>query len=144
MKDYRNKKECGNCHKEILRATRKCPFCEKHCYPHLFIMNSPNKKRNKEMVRMLKTGEFTLKQVGEKYNISRERVRQLYRAVTKKPYTTIVVKRKKAKKRAEIVEKEIQGNKIRFYCRDCNRPVLFSENHPINKSCARNVTKYIK
>ena len=130
MKDYRNKKECQNCHKEILRMAKKCCFCGQHCYPYMWGKNSPNIKRNKEMVRMLQDGEFTLKQVGEKYGISRERVRQIYRTTTKKPYTFLLEKRRRIQRKIEAIKEEEQKRKIQFYCRDCNKPVFFSESHP--------------
>lgn len=138
MEDYRNKKECQYCHKEILKRIKKCPFCRKFCYPQMFKVNSPNIKRNREMATMLETGNFTLQQVGEKYNISRERVRQLYRVIAKKPYTTLLAKRRRIQRRIKIIEEETRKNTVSFYCRDCNQPVPLSEAHYHQKIICRN------
>ena len=137
MKDYRNKKECQYCHQEILRVAKKCPFCKRLCYAYYFL-HTQNKKRNKEMVNLLKTGEFTLQQVGEKYGISRERVRQLYKVTTKKPYTTLVEKKQRNRRKTRMIEVETRKHTVSFYCRDCNQPVFGSEYHPHQKIICKN------
>lgn len=129
MENHRNKRECKGCHKEIPRAKKKCPFCGGYRDVYCAQRRSPFLKRNKEIVRMLKDGESTLGQVGERYNITRERVRQLYRVTAKKPYTTLLEKRRRVQRKIKTKEEEMQKNKIQFYCRDCNKPVLFSEIH---------------
>ncbi len=137
MEDYRNKKECQHCGKEILKLAKKCSFCGKYCYSGRFTIDSPNKKRNKEIAKMLETGNFTLQQVGEKYGISRERVRQLYRTCRKKPYTTVLKKQKKLRKREKETERETRKQTVSFYCRDCNQPVPLSEPHYHQKIICR-------
>ena len=75
-------KECQYCHKEIPKSSRKCPECGKYCYK-MYYADSPFKKRNKEIVRLLEAGNYTLNSVGEMFGISRERARQIYRKVRK-------------------------------------------------------------
>ncbi len=75
---------------------------------------------------MLEKGS-TLEEVGGKYNITRERVRQLYQACTKHPYTELVRKRIQIKKIRKDEELKKQKKIVVFYCRDCSKPVRYLE-----------------
>ena len=87
---------------------------------------------------MLGTGNFTLQQVGEKYNITRERVRQLYRVTAKKPYTSLLEKLRRIQRKQKHREEEARKNTISFCWRDCNQPVTEAESHPHQKIICRN------
>ena len=144
MEDTRNKRECRFCYNEILKSAKKCPFCGGYRDAWISQIMSPNLKRNKEMVKMLEREGCALGQVGERYNITKERVRQLYRVTAKKPYTTLLTKRRRIQRKIKAIKEEEQRNKIQFYCRDCNKPVLFSESHPHQQIICRNCYQIYK
>ena len=144
MEDTRNKRECRFCYNEILKSAKKCSFCGGHRDAYCAQRGSPFLKRNREMVRMLQDGESTLEQIGGRYSISRERVRQIYRVTAKKPYTTLLKKRSRVQKKLKAIKEEAQRNKIQFYCRDCNKAVLFSESHPHQQIICRDCYQIYK
>lgn len=118
---------CPNCNITIPRACRKCSFCFRYTAFDYAALDYPTKQRNIQIVAILEQGIYTLDQVGKRFKVSRERVRQVYLKLTGKNY---IIRRKKEKQKLEIkreTEFKIKENSIKFYCKACKKPETFRE-----------------
>ena len=88
--------------------------------------------RNDTIVRLLNSGRYTLQEIGNKYNISRERVRKIYADETGKPYQ---LRRnfESRLKQALIKKKELS---VKFICAGCHKPATYSEVSRRKKLCS--------
>ncbi len=79
--------------------------------------------RNLQIVTYLLTGVYTLKQMGDKYNVSKERIRQIFLRETGLPFYPRRVLAQK--KRIKAWRKQM--NEIAYYCKYCKKPVKYAE-----------------
>jgi DNA-directed RNA polymerase subunit RPC12/RpoP len=104
-----------------------CPICKKNIL-------SPNASRCKscavkllvkerpEMIKMIKTGKYTLEEIGEVFGVTRERVRQIWKKKTGKPYKNHIEYASRIRKEAE----QAKLMEVKFICLSCKKPVLRS------------------
>ena len=83
------------------------------------------------MVSSLLTGAYTLEEIGEKYGITRERVRQIFKRKTGLPYYHRKLESQKA--RVEAYKKEMEA--IKFYCTICDEPVKRKDSGSLMNHC---------
>lgn len=126
----RNCKHCGNV---INSYTKKCSFCGEYVYS--FTEGFTQRARNKLLLRNLRSGNFTLQDVSDRYGITRERVRQIWKASEGKGFTKFRDKQKrtKARERKEFLKT------IKFHCSACKKPVTHKEafrKHNLCKRCS--------
>jgi len=73
-------------------------------------------KDNKEIVELMNTGEYTLQQIGDRYRVTRERIRQIYKEATGKGVNSF-------RKQRTLAKREIWLNEIAFICKGCTFPI---------------------
>lgn len=114
------KRICPQCKEEISKMRKVCNLCNYRIYG----AQPQNKSKDIEIVRLLNTGDYTLQAVGDIYNLSRERIRQIYKRETGTPYN-----RKYGQKRVRLKEqKKIESLKlIKFNCKGCGKAVTREE-----------------
>lgn len=91
-------------------------------------------ERNKKLVELYDSGLYTLEQVGGMFDISRERVRQIYKRETGKSATI----RRETKKKVEEIRRQKSLNLVAFKCGACGKPVTHREKgrrHSLCESC---------
>jgi|SRR3990167_717704 len=125
-----NMRKCLVCGKPLISNQKK--FCsELHAgqYAH------PPEGRNKDIVALLETSHYTLKEIGLRYNLSRERIRQIYHHATGHGFIihiqTVYTKRTELAKKRKL----IRDNSLKFNCNACKKPVLYKEGHRLHKLC---------
>lgn len=121
---YRTK-SCWNCSGVITLRQHRCPHC--HTWvtkdqENQYLATIPV-KRNEEIITKLKTGNYTLVQLGKEYGISRERIRQIYKRATGERFRVGIIKR------AEIREQQKSDRlqTIKMNCAGCQKPVTYQE-----------------
>jgi len=116
MSKYKNRhyRKCPRCGEMSPALRKKCPNCG--FYLQKISRKLRKEKQRKTIVSLMETGEFTLREVGEVFGITRERVRQVYFEETGKRAAPL----RKARTRRKIKERL---NEIRFHCRGCGKPV---------------------
>lgn len=128
-KHRQHSKQCPHCNSNIKTHTKVCPNCKK--YVHDFLKAYEYKERNREVVKELKTGEYTLQDVADKHNISRERVRQIWH---KSEGVGFSIRRERSRKLKAIEHKKFLRT-IRFNCKACEKPVTQREGHYKHHLC---------
>jgi DNA-directed RNA polymerase subunit M/transcription elongation factor TFIIS len=88
--------------------------------------------RNDTIVQLLNSGRYTLQEIGNKYNITRERVRKIYANETGQPYQ-LHRKFESRLKQAKIKKKELS---VKFICAGCHKPATYSEVSRKKKLCS--------
>ena len=73
-------------------------------------------KDDAEIVELMNTGGYTLQQVGDRYRVSRERIRQIYKEATGKGVNSF-------RKQRSLAKREIWLNEIAFICSGCMFPI---------------------
>lgn len=106
-----------------------CPVCR-----FRFFGNPKTLKRNKQIVKMLKSGDFTLQMVGDHYGITRERARQIYRTTTGTPYDCY--RGKKLNKEKGKLNK-IHLKEVKFLCKACHSPVTHKDGRYKHHLCSK-------
>lgn len=112
----------------------------KRCKPCQNINSSKSRgdwERNKKLIELAKTGEHTLQQIGDKYGITRERVRQI---ILKKGGTINLYREKNRVERIEEIMR--LGEEIKFYCKACERPVKYKFSFGLHDLCL--ICSYIR
>jgi hypothetical protein len=129
---YKSKQiNCPNCGYKMLKSQKKCPNCGKMRYERIY--KQPKLERNEQLVRMVDTGNFTLEEIGGKFGITRERVRQRYKISTGKPCRVRI--EKKIEIRNKLKNEHLE--EISFYCNNCNTPVKFKDKKHKSKYCEK-------
>jgi len=95
-------------------------------------MNAQIESRNNEIVRQLTDGTTSIVDLGKKYNISRERVSQIYYKETGKTRGHLRDRRVNIRHDA----KEDFLNSLRFVCDGCGTDVTQREGHYKRKYCS--------
>lgn len=114
------KRNCPSCNKLIRKANKICPYCKYVIY----LAPNPHLSRNVEIVDLVSSGEYTLQEVGDMYNLSRERIRQLYFKVTRKSHTDI---RRIVQERKKQQKKFLKDETVKFVCLGCGKKVKNKE-----------------
>lgn len=76
-----------------------------------------------ELIEEAKTGLFTLQQLGDKWHITRERVRQIYKDRTGKAFTVNL----DHKRQEREIAHQARLDSFHFNCRYCEKPVTYQE-----------------
>jgi hypothetical protein len=94
--------------------------------------NEEDEKRDKEMVRLLdmKDNPKTLEEVGQEYNVTRERVRQIYKRETGHGVRDNQHKRKEYRKKVWL---KTEGEKVIGICMNCCADVKLKDVNNITK-----------
>lgn len=85
------------------------------------------------MVKELESAN--LREVGEKYDLTGERVRQIYKKVKGVPYTGLFTKKLDKKARVKARHERIEANKVKFVC-SCGTPVK-NKDGKLQKYCRK-------
>ena len=127
---YKSKSiNCPNCGYKMLKSQKKCLNCGKMRYERIY--KQPMQERNEELVRLVDTGDFTLKEIGNKFGITKERVRQRYKISTGKPCRIRIKKIIEARNKLKNEHLE----EIAFYCNNCHLPIKFKDKKRKSKYC---------
>src|SRR3990167_5188178 len=131
-------KNCLLCGKEL--SLRQKKFCSSTCNSRF---NCPPDPKNKEIVALLETGHYTLAEIGLRYNLTRERIRQIYHRATGYGYIKHI--QIAYMKRTELAKKRklIRDNSLKFNCNACKKPVLYKDAFCLHKLC-RNCSDLFK
>jgi Zn finger protein HypA/HybF involved in hydrogenase expression len=115
---YTKKKECDKCGEEMLAIKKICPNCGHNHYD----VKPLNKKedRNRKLIEMLDTGDYSLQDVADKFEISRQRVHEIYTRETGSDGFN--VRRKKSRKK-NAMKNYLERFEFAFYCKGCGRAV---------------------
>jgi len=95
-------------------------------------MANQKTSRNDTIVRLLNSGRYTLQEIGNKYKISRERVRKIYKNETGKPYQ-LHKHYEYQLKQAFLKKKELT---IKFICAGCHKAATYHEVSRKKKLCS--------
>lgn len=130
-------KYCFSCGEKIPKQTKRCRNCNIYQYSHVGSQLPSNPERIKEIVKFVESGQYTLQQVADKYNLSRERIRQIYKRETKKS-TQNYRNQKKTKSLQEREEKrKIREQQVKFLCQGCKTPVFNIEGVRLKIFCSK-------
>lgn len=77
-------------------------------------------RKKEKLLKESATGNFTLEQLGEKYGVTRERIRQIYKKATGLPYRTFILTQR-------IKREELYNKKVKFICGNCEITVLYKD-----------------
>lgn len=88
-----------------------------------YISNNSKQERNDQLVKLALTGVYSLKDLSNMFDITRERVRQIYKKATGKKFTVRLEARRNLRKArlARLL------NLVAFNCKACKRPVRYGE-----------------
>lgn len=117
-----NKRKCPGCHKKILKSYKRCPLCREFIHKENY---RGNLKRNLKIVALADTGKYTLEELGQKFGLTRERIRQIYKAMTGLHYRVRIDKNKVKR----VVEKKVKMNQVVYNCVGCGIPVKRKYRH---------------
>ena len=121
--------ECEKCQAQIKKTQKKCPKCGHIRYKRVY--EEQNVPRNEDLVKVLNSGEFTLRDVGKQFGISGERARQIYKRVTGNSYEARLIKKKEIREKLKLETEEA----VKFYCKGCGKPIKNKENNHKVKYC---------
>lgn len=124
---------CENCGKSVPKIVKICPYCGKYRfnfkdtrrYKMLKKFLFKDKKKREKIVKYLKRYHPTLETAGKRYGISRERIRQIYKRETGKPYRIRLDTNRKNKE--EETRKRLKS--VRYHCKACGKAVTYKEGY---------------
>lgn len=127
---FKSKRNCNVCGAIIYWVAKRCYACLEFTTPKYKELYEERKKtslRNKVIVQQLDSGNYTLQSIGTKYGLTRERIRQIYNANSKKHYSGVLCRRRdeRSKKMKKISEEIL--NLIKFKCVACGKSVTYAE-----------------
>lgn len=134
----RKMRACRTCGEQVRLAQRRCPNCKDYTtdkYERVLSKQGNIRmlsKRNNEIVTKMKTGLYTLEQLGEEYGVSRERIRQIYLTQTGETGSTY---RLLYLRKLQEARKEEKGKQIKFSCAGCGKEATYTEAHHKSKYC---------
>lgn len=94
---------------------------------------SPKGERNKHLVSVAGSGNYTLEELGKMFGITRERVRQIYKKCTGKDFSA----RRDRNRKLKNILKVRRGNAIMFNCQSCGSPVSKNQGSRLRKYCRK-------
>lgn len=103
------------------------------------MVNRELTERNELIVDLLDNSlpPLTLQEVGDMYDISRERVRQIYKNKRGIGATDLMLKRKALAKRIKDQKASIKENTVKFSCAACGDPVMYKDAGRKRKLCSK-------
>lgn len=111
-------RKCPHCGTLARSECKICPVCEEYiddCWEEL-----SKTDRNNKMIELLDSGDYTLAEVGEEFDISRQRVHQIYKRITGRNYRARIKKERKERAR-ERVKERLSVKPVEKYCVGCGR-----------------------
>lgn len=153
---YAKLRLCRSCGLEVWKMSRKCPSCgdwTTDAYEKKYRILEGS--RNEAILKDCESRDFTLEQMGEKYRVTRERIRQIYKQMTGKKYQLRNEKKReiKAQKREEWLDsvsfnctacgKSVTHRGAGYkYCNDCWKIRLSQRNPNLWKICFQCLIKF--
>lgn len=132
MVEHKLNRICDFCHKEFYSKNKKKYHPE--CFREFHYQNTKSNPRNKAIITDCETGLYTLTEMAKKYNLSRERIRQLYKKITGK--ASYEIKRDRDRK-ITTEEKEKWEKQEKFKCVRCGKSVTNKEGWQKHKYCMK-------
>lgn len=121
---------CAFCGKP-LENYRRLVYCDWNCRTQHSRQRRRESARNKKIIADCEKGIYTLQELGFKYGLSRERIRQIYFEITGEKYDTY----QKRNRRIKTKREEINEQKIKFICSQCKKKVTWKEGKGKRKYC---------
>ena len=126
-------RNCVICGKELAFNQRKF-CCKEHAEEYMRI---PTEEKDREIIALLETGHYTLAQIGTRYNLSRERIRQIYHRATGHGYIKHIQTYWAIRKERKEKIKLLRDNSLKFNCNACQKPVLYKDGFHLSKLCRK-------
>ncbi len=130
---------CPICHKTFKNYRNGHGKYKTHCSVQCrgVSLRKPASPRNLEIVEFNKT--HTLDVTGQKYGLTRERIRQIVKRSTGhgSSYKELMMQKKKIRIQEKIKLKAIEDAQVRLICPVCKVPVLFGESTKKAKRCRK-------